>query len=194
MWEYSDKVFEYFKNPKNMGEIENPDGRAEVGSESCGDLMLLTLRIDRDTDIIKDVKFKTFGCASAIASASVLTELAIGKTVDEALKITNDDIVRELGGLPNAKVHCSVMGQEAIEAAINDYRGIETVIHEHEDGKVICNCFGITDKTIEKAVREHNITTVDEVTKYTKAGGACQSCHLDIQDIIDKIHSDENSE
>jgi len=106
MWEYSDKVFEYFRNPKNMGEIENPDGRSEVGSESCGDLMQLTLKIDRDTDTITDAKFKTFGCASAIASASVLTELAIGKTIDEALKITNDSIILELGGLPNAKVHC----------------------------------------------------------------------------------------
>jgi len=190
MWEYSDKVFEYFRNPKNMGEIENPDGRSEVGSESCGDLMQLTLKIDRDTDTITDAKFKTFGCASAIASASVLTELAIGKTIDEALEITNDSIILELGGLPNAKVHCSVMGQEALEAAINDYRGIKTEIHEHEEGKIICNCFGISDKTIEKAVREHNISTVDEVTKYTKAGGACQSCHLDIQDIIDKIKSE----
>ena len=190
MWEYSDKVFEYFRNPKNMGEIENPDGRGEVGSESCGDLMQLTLKIDRDTETITDAKFKTFGCASAIASASVLTELIIGKTIEEAMKLTNDDIIRKLGGLPNAKVHCSVMGQEALEAAVNDYRGIKTEKYAHEEGEVICNCFGITDKTIEKAVREHNITTVDEVTKYTKAGGACQSCHLDIQDIIDKIHSE----
>ncbi len=116
--------------------------------------------------------------------------MAIGKTIDEALKITNDDIVRKLGGLPNAKIHCSVMGQEAIEAAINDYRGIKTEKYAHEEGEIICNCFNITDKSIEKAVREHNITTVDEVTKYTKAGGECQSCHLDIQDIIDRISND----
>ncbi len=190
MWQYSDKVFEYFRNPKNLGEIENPDGRGEVGSDACGDLMQLTIKVDPETKVITDAKFKTFGCASAIASASVLTELIIGKTIDEARKVTNDDIVKVLGGLPNAKVHCSVMGKEALDAAINDYLGIETKKSEHEDGKVICNCFGITDKTIEKAIREHDITTVDEVTKYTKAGGACQSCHLDIQELIDKVRAE----
>jgi len=187
MWQYSDKVFEYFRNPKNLGEIENPDGRGEVGSDACGDLMQLTIKVDPKTKVITDAKFKTFGCASAIASASVLTELIIGKTIDEAMKITNEDIIKVLGGLPNAKIHCSVMGKEALEAAVNDYLGIEQKKFEHEEGKVICNCFGVTDKAIEKAIREHGITTVEEVTKYTKAGGACQSCHLDIQEIIDKI-------
>lgn len=187
MWQYSDKVFEYFRNPKNLGEIENPDGRGEVGSDACGDLMQLTIKVDPKTKVITDAKFKTFGCASAIASASVLTELIIGKTIDEAMKITNEDIIKVLGGLPNAKIHCSVMGKEALEAAVNDYLGVEQKKFEHEEGKVICNCFGVTDKAIEKAIREHGITTVEEVTKYTKAGGACQSCHLDIQEIIDKI-------
>ena len=170
MWEYSDKVYEYFRNPKNMGTIEKQDGKSEVGSDACGDLMQLTLKIDRKTETITDAKFKTFGCASAIASASILTEMVKGKTVDEAIKINNNDIIRELGGLPNAKIHCSVMGQEALEAAINNYRGIEVKPFERDEGKVICECFGITDKTIEKAIREHNITTVDKVSKYTKAG------------------------
>lgn len=187
MWDYNQKVLEYFRNPKNMGEIENPDGMGEVGSMACGDAMRLTLRVDRATDRILDAKFKTFGCASAIASASVLTELIIGKTVDEALHVTNEDIVTALGGLPTAKMHCSVLGHDAVLAAINNYRGVQSTQHVEDEGKIVCRCFAVTDKHIERVARENKLRTVEEITNFTKAGGACKSCHVAIQDILDKV-------
>ena len=189
MWEYTEKVMDHFRNPRNMGELTDANAIGKVGSMACGDVMLLYLKINPQTEIVEKASFKTFGCASSVASASVLTEMVIGKSIEQVLKITNQQIIEELGGLPAAKVHCSVMGQEALVAAINNYRGIETVKTEESEGKIICKCFSITDKKIEKIVREYHLTNVDEVTNYTKAGGACKNCHLAIQDIIDKINS-----
>ncbi len=117
---YNEKVMEAFSNPKNVGEIENPDGFGKVGNASCGDIMQITLRIEND--IIKDAKFKTFGCAAAIATSSTATEMVKGLTLDEALKITNSKVVEVLEGLPPQKIHCSVLAEEAIKAAIEDYR------------------------------------------------------------------------
>src|SRR3990172_733887 len=142
MWEYTKRVKEFFLHPKNVGEIENPDAVGEVGSMICGDALRLTLKIDKETGKIIDAKFQTFGCASAIASSSVLTELVKGKTVDEAMKVTNQDIAEYLGGLPKEKMHCSVMGREALEAAIADYRGIDLKQLEKEEGLLVCQCFG----------------------------------------------------
>ncbi|HPD55864.1 MAG TPA: Fe-S cluster assembly protein NifU [Smithellaceae bacterium] len=183
MWEYTDKVKDHFLNPRNVGEIENPDGVAEVGSLACGDALKLTFKLDENKRI-KDAKFKTFGCASAIASSSALTEMIKGMTVDEALKVTNRDIAQYLGGLPDEKMHCSVLGKQALEKAVENYRGVPAAV---ADEKIICECFGVTDKEIEKAIRENNLTTVEEVTNYTKAGGGCGGCHEDIQEIIDRI-------
>jgi len=118
---YTNKVLEHFSNPRNMGEIEDADGQGEVGSPVCGDLMRITLKIDDQTERIEDVKFTTFGCGAAIASSSVLTELVKGKTIYEALQVTNMDVVDELGGLPAIKVHCSVLAESAIVAALYDY-------------------------------------------------------------------------
>ncbi len=119
--EYSDSVLEHFRNPQNIGEIEDADGRGEVGSPVCGDIMRITLKVDDETEVIHDIKFNTFGCGAAIASSSVLTELVKGKTIREALQITNQDVVDELGGLPSIKVHCSVLAEQAIVAALRDY-------------------------------------------------------------------------
>ncbi len=190
MWEYTDKVREHFLNPKNAGEIENPDGVAEVGSIACGDALKLTFKLDENKRIA-DAKFKTFGCASAIASASALTEMIKGKTVEEAMKITNQDIADYLGGLPQEKMHCSVLGQEALEKAIDNYRGISDKKPEEE---IVCVCFGVTDGEIERAVRQNHLTTVEEVTYYTKAGGGCENCHEKIQGIIDRVHADKKPE
>ncbi len=180
MWEYTDKVKEHFLNPSNVGEIENPDGVGDVGSLSCGDALKLTFKLD-DQGLIADAKVKTFGCASAIASGSALTEMMIGKTIEEAEKISNQHIADYLGGLPKEKMHCSVMGHEALEKAIACYRG--TPIEEKE-GTVICECFGVTDLEIIKAIQENHLKTVEEVTNFTKAGGGCERCHGDIAKII----------
>jgi NifU-like protein len=183
MWEYSDKVKDHFLNPRNVGVIEDADGVGEVGSISCGDALTLYFKLDAEGRI-SEAKFQTFGCASAIASSSALTEMMIGKTLEEAEQISNDDIARFLGDLPKEKMHCSVMGREALEEAIACYRG-ETV--QKPEGNVICECFGITDKQIESTVRDHRLTTIDDVTGHLKAGGGCGNCHEDIQGIIDNI-------
>ncbi len=117
---YNDKVMDHFMHPRNVGEIENPDGLGKYGSPVCGDMMQITIKVD-DNDVISDAKFQTFGCGSAIASSSVATEMIIGKTVDEALELTNKQIINELGGLPDVKIHCSVLADHAIKSAIYDY-------------------------------------------------------------------------
>ena len=123
--QYSDKVMDHFMNPRNVGEIEIASGIGEVGNAKCGDIMRIYLDIDEDTKVIKDVKFKTFGCGSAIASSSMATEMVKGKTVEEALKLTNRAVMEALDGLPPEKVHCSVLAEEAIKAAVDNYRCIE---------------------------------------------------------------------
>ena len=172
MWDYTNKVMDHFLNPRNVGEIENPDAVAEVGNITCGDALKLYLKLD-DNGRISDVKFKTFGCASAIASSSALTELVKGMTLDEAAKVTNKDIVKLLGSLPEEKMHCSVMG-------------IEDDPEDHE-GRIVCKCFGVTDTKIRRVAKENNLHTAEQVTKYTKAGGACGACLDQIQEILDGL-------
>ncbi len=192
MWEYTDKLKDHFFNPRNVGEIDDPDGVGEVGSLACGDALKLTLKLD-ENGRIKDAKFKTFGCASAIATSSVLTEMIKGLTLDEADKVTNKDIADYLGGLPEQKMHCSVMGREALEAAIENYRTGGKKKHELE-GRVVCNCFGVTESEIARVIRENNLTTVEQVTNYCKAGGGCGGCAGEIEKIIEKIHGDKVKE
>jgi NifU-like protein len=183
MWEYTDKVKDHFLNPRNVGVIEDADGVGEVGSIACGDALTFYFKLDEEGKI-KDAKFQTFGCASAIASSSALTEMVKGMTLEEAQKITNEDIAAYLGGLPKEKMHCSVMGRDALEKAISCYRGEPA---KKTEGQIVCECFGVTDREIERAVRENQLTTVEDVTDYVKAGGGCGNCHDRIQEIIDTI-------
>ena len=180
MWEYTDKVQQHFLNPQNVGEVDKPSGSGDVGSLACGDALKLTLKINSD-DIITDAKFKTFGCASAIASSSVLTEMVIGMSVEEAAKVTNEDIADALGGLPKEKMHCSVMGREALEAAIADYRGL---ILPMAEGEVVCECFGVTDLEVIRAINESTLRSVEEITNFTKAGGGCGKCEDKLREIL----------
>jgi len=187
MWEYTDKVKDHFLNPRNVGVIENPDGFGEVGSLACGDALTLYFKLD-EKGKIKDAKFQTFGCASAIASSSALTEMIKGLTLDEVSKITNEDIASYLGELPKEKMHCSVMGRDALEKAIAHYRGEK---EKKVEGEIVCECFGVTDVEIRRAVTENNLSTIEDVTDYVKAGGGCGKCHEKIQEIIDSVQSKE---
>lgn len=187
MWDYSDTVMDHFRHPRNVGKIENPDGVGTVGSLACGDALTLMFKLGADGRIA-EVKFQTFGCASAIAASSALTEMVVGKTVEEAEKVTNKEIADYLGGLPNQKMHCSVMGREALEAAIHNYRTGETTVKSLED-HIVCTCFGVSESEIRRVVTENGLTNVDEVTNFCKAGGGCGMCRDDIQKIIDDTHA-----
>ncbi|MBI5634651.1 MAG: Fe-S cluster assembly protein NifU [Nitrospirae bacterium] len=187
MWDYTDKVKEAFLRPKNVGEIENADAIGEVGSIVCGDALKLYLKIDKETGKILEARFQTFGCASAIASSSALTELIRGKTLDEALSVTNKDIADFLGGLPAQKMHCSVMGREALEAAIANYRGAP--VQQSGAERVVCKCFDVTEDKIRREATANHLTTVEEVTNFTKAGGGCGECRPEIEKILLDIWS-----
>jgi NifU-like protein len=200
MWEYTDKVLDLFYNPKNQGVLEDKGeegikiSTGEVGSIACGDALRLHLKIDVEKDKILDARFQTFGCTSAIASSEALVELVKGLTLDNALQVTNKQIADYLGGLPEAKMHCSVMGQEALEAAIYNYRGIERDVHEDDDeGALICTCFGITENKIRRVILENNLTSAEDVTNYVKAGGGCGSCLANIDDIIQEVREKANT-
>ncbi len=187
MWDYTEKTMDHFRNPRNVGVIENPDGVGEVGSLACGDALRLMFKLD-DKGKIKEAKFQTFGCASAIASSSALTEMIKGKTLEEAASITNQDIADFLGGLPNEKMHCSVMGRDALAAAIDNFRK-GTPPQKKVEGDIVCQCFGVSRQDIEKAIRENRLSTVEEVTNFTKAGGGCGTCHPEIEKIIEEVNS-----
>ncbi|WP_414548924.1 Fe-S cluster assembly protein NifU [Anabaena sp. CCY 0017] len=194
MWDYTDKVLDLFYNPKNQGAIEETDepgvklAMGEIGSIACGDALRLHLKVEVESDTILDARFQTFGCTSAIASSSALTEMVKGLTLDEALKVSNKEIADYLGGLPEAKMHCSVMGQEALEAAIYNYRGIPLATHDDDDeGALICSCFGISEAKIRRVIAENHLTDAEQVTNYVKAGGGCGSCLANIDDIIREV-------
>lgn len=199
MWDYSEKVMDHYRNPRNVGTIDNADAVGIAGSLTCGDQLKIYLKIK--DNIVTDAKFQTFGCGSAVASSSMLTEMIIGKTIDEVKKITNKDIADELGGLPPEKMHCSVMGYEALEDALKNYKAEGYVdldeLMDEETGvkeKMICTCFQVTENVIWDAIKQNGLKTVEEVTNYTKAGGACGKCKAAIQDIIDTYYNKQKNE
>lgn len=211
-WEYSEKTKKLFmdavhgKPGTHMGEIENADGMGEHGSISCGDAMRFTFRVERDAadptrDVITEARYLTFGCTSAIAASEALCQIIEKerRTPIEALSISNNDIVDFLGGLPEQKIHCSVMGAEAMEAAVFNWaqkRGVDlrelgVDVHEDEmdEGRVVCKCFSLSEPYIRRKVKELELKTIPEITSAIKAGGACMSCHHKpggLQDILDE--------
>ncbi len=197
MWDYNEKVMDHFRNPRNVGSIPDPDGEGLVGSMACGDALKLMFKLD-DAERIADVKFQTFGCASAIASSSALTEIIKGKTLDEAARVSNQDIADYLGGLPEQKMHCSVMGRDALLAAISHYwakkEGRAPDEPVKKDVDVTCVCFGVTKIEIERAIRENGLTTVEEITNYTKAGGGCGGCHDQLEELLDEAKAEKARE
>lgn len=197
MWEYTEKVMDHYRNPRNVGKIDNPDAVGIAGSLACGDQLKIYLKIENG--IVTDAKFQTFGCGSAVASSSILTEMIIGKPVEEVKKITNKDIADELGGLPPEKMHCSVMGYEALEDALKNYKTDDMIdlddLREPETrDKVVCTCFNVTENQIWDAIKLNGLKTVEEITNYTKAGGACGKCKSLIQDIINTYYHKEKEE
>ena len=192
MWNYTEAVHDHFLRPHNVGPLEGANAIGEVGSLTCGDALKLYLKIN-DQHIIEDASFETFGCASAIASSSVLTDMVKGMSVEDALKITNKDITNALGGLPKQKMHCSVMGREALEAAIHNYRTGETVVRDLHDEKILCACFGVAENEVLRVVRENSLTTVEQITNFCKAGGGCGQCKPELQALLDQVAAERQA-
>jgi NifU-like protein len=211
-WEYSEKTKELFmdavqgKPGTHLGEIENADGLGEHGSIACGDAMRFTFRVEKHLtdptqDIITEARYLTFGCTSAIAASEALCAI-IEKdryTPIQALKITNKDIVKFLDGLPAQKIHCSVMGAEALEAAVFNWAqrrgvdlaelGIEMPAREEQEGRLVCQCFTLTEPYLKRKIQELELKTIADITGAVKAGGACMSCHHapgGLQDLLDE--------
>lgn len=188
-WVYTEKVRDHFMNPRNILEDEESypaDGRGLTGNIKCGDEMLVVIQVDRERGVITDCKWKTYGCASAIASTSVLSEMVVGMTLDEAYNLSAADVNRELGGLPEHKIHCSVLGDKALRAAINDYyqrHGMPEKVKTEQE-RIVCKCMNVSDLEIENAVLE-GARTFYEVQERTKVGTVCGNCHSEVKQLIE---------
>jgi NifU-like protein len=211
-WNYSEKTQQLFmdavhgKPGTHLGEIEDPDGLGEHGSIACGDALRFTFAVERHPtdptqDVISEAKYLTFGCTSAIAASEALCAIIEQGTYTpiQALKIQNQDIVAFLEGLPDQKIHCSVMGAEALEAAVFDWArkrgvdlgllGLERREEEQEEGRLVCECFSVAEPYLKRKIKELSLRTIPEITNAIKAGGACMSCHHvpgGLQDLLDE--------
>ena len=192
-WVYTDKVKEHFTNPKNILDDESSydeDGKGLVGNIKCGDQMLMVIKVDKTKGVIADCKWKTYGCASAIASTSILSEKVKGMKIEDAYKISPKDIAAELGGLPEHKIHCSVLGDKALRAAIDDYykrNGMENKVKQYPE-RTICQCMNVTDKEIEDAVLE-GARTYQQLQEKTKAGTVCGQCKEETLKLMEEYNS-----
>ncbi|MEI6756391.1 MAG: iron-sulfur cluster assembly scaffold protein [Chlorobium sp.] len=190
-WAYSEKLKEHFMNPKNILQGENTDDFDGVGMEGnlqCGDQMMVVIKVDKEKEVIIDCQWKTYGCASAIASTSILSEMVKGRTLDQAFHISPKEVAMELGGLPDHKIHCSVLGDKALRAAINNYytrNGQEDKVKQ-EQVKIICQCMNITDHDIEDAVLE-GARTYFELQERTKLGTVCGQCKDEAELLLEKF-------
>ncbi|MDZ7618052.1 MAG: iron-sulfur cluster assembly scaffold protein [Patescibacteria group bacterium] len=210
-WQYSEKTKQLFmdavhgKPGTHLGEIEDPDGFGEHGSIACGDAMRFSFRVrrhptDPTKDVITEARYLTFGCTSAIAASEALCTLVEqgGYTPVDALKVTNQDIVKFLDGLPEQKIHCSVMGAEALEAAVFNWAqrrgvdlkalGVNLRLDSEDEGRIVCKCFSLSEPYIRRKIRELGLRSIPEITNAIKAGGACMSCHHvpgGLQDLLD---------
>jgi nitrogen fixation protein NifU and related proteins len=187
-WLYSDTVKEHFMDPKNFLIDETDyeyDGKGLTGNVQCGDQMVFYIKVDKEKQIITDCKWKTYGCASAIASTSILSEMVKGMSLEKAYHLTPSDVAKELGGLPENKIHCSVLGDKALRAAINDYyqkNGMADKI-EKSTAQVICQCMNVTDEDIKIAMH-HGAKTYLAIQEKTKAGTVCGQCLADIMHLL----------
>ncbi len=187
-WAYTDKVKDHFTHPRNVLKDEDDykeDGRGIVGNVTCGDEMMLVIQVDDAKEVITDCKWKTYGCASAIASTSVLSEMVKGMSLENAFNITPKAIVAELGEFPEHKVHCSVLGDKALRAAINDYyarRGMNEKVVK-EEARVVCKCMNVTDHEIEEAVLE-GARTFYELQERTKMSTVCGKCIDEAKELL----------
>ena len=212
-WQYSEKTTQLFmdavkgKPGTHLGELEDPDGLGEHGSIACGDALRFMFRVERHPkdptqDVMTEARYLTFGCTSAIAASEALCALIEegAYTPITALEITNADIVKYLGGLPPQKIHCSVMGAEALEAAVFNWAqkrgvdleklGVELPSREEQDGRIVCNCFSVSEPYLKRKIEELELKTIPDITNSIKAGGACMSCHHTpggLQDLLDGV-------
>jgi nitrogen fixation NifU-like protein len=190
-WAYTEILKEHFEKPKNIMQGDNPDSFDGVGMEGnlqCGDQMLVAIMVDKEKEVITDCKWKTYGCASAIASTSILSEMVKGMTLDQAFNVSPKDVAIALGGLPDHKIHCSVLGDKALRAAINNYyvrNGMDDRVKK-EQVRIVCQCMNVTDHDIEDAVLE-GARSYYELQERTKLGTVCGQCKDEAEELLVKF-------
>lgn len=186
MWQCSEKVQDHFLNPRNVGVLEAPDAEGAAGTIAFGDALKIAFNVDPDSEIITEARFRSYGCGESIAAASALTELVIGRTVDEAKDVSDAEIAASLDGLPDDKMYCAVLGQEALQDAISHYRGQNVRADASEK---ICKCFPARKAFLERVIRDNKLTSPSQVTNYTKVSGGCQSCKKPIEDLLERVNA-----